>query len=114
MAITGTDFIRYQTGAAMRDAANNLAGFAAEGYTLNPETLWESARDSMKAEEWRACRRELGGDTYRNLRVHTQLKDPTWKHILFPHLRSELRLWGPTLSGPGQRADEGGQGIGTH
>ncbi|MEE8198221.1 MAG: zinc ribbon domain-containing protein, partial [Thermoplasmata archaeon] len=29
MAITGTDFIRYQTGAAMRDAANNPAGGAA-------------------------------------------------------------------------------------
>ncbi len=61
-----------------------LAGFAAEEYTLNPETLWASGRDSMKADEWRACRRELGGDTYRNLRVHTQLMDPTWKHILLP------------------------------
>ncbi|MFQ5946976.1 MAG: zinc ribbon domain-containing protein, partial [Anaerolineae bacterium] len=29
MAITGTDFIRYQTGAAMRDAANNPEGGAA-------------------------------------------------------------------------------------
>lgn len=61
-----------------------LAGFAAEEYTLDPENLWESARDSMKSEEWRACRRALGGDTYRNLRVHTQILDPTWKHILLP------------------------------
>ncbi len=61
-----------------------LAGFAAEEYTLDPETLWASARDSMKSAEWHACRRALGGDTYRNLRVHTQLQKPTWKHILLP------------------------------
>ncbi|MFQ6012972.1 MAG: primosomal protein N' (replication factor Y) - superfamily II helicase [Thermoplasmata archaeon] len=61
-----------------------LAGFAAEEYTSDPESLWGSARDTMKSEEWRACRRELGGDTYRNLQVHTVLQDPTWKHILLP------------------------------
>ncbi|MEE9237551.1 MAG: hypothetical protein V3U52_07170, partial [Thermoplasmata archaeon] len=61
-----------------------LAGFAAEEYTLDPKALWGSARDSMKSEEWHACRRELGGDTYRNLRVNTRLEDPTWKHILLP------------------------------
>ncbi len=61
-----------------------LAGFAAEEYTLDPKSLWESARDTMKSREWHACRRELGGDTYRNLRVHTRLLDPTWKHVLLP------------------------------
>ncbi len=65
-------------------AGEFLAGFAAEEYTLDPKDLWESARDHMKSEEWQACRRELGGDTYRNLRVRTQLNDPTWKHILLP------------------------------
>lgn len=65
-------------------AGGFLAGFAAEEYTLDPKDLWESARGLMKSEEWQACRRELGGDTYRNLNVHTQLLDPTWKHVLLP------------------------------
>ncbi len=61
-----------------------LAGFAAEEYTLDPDSMWGTARDTMKSHEWQACRRELGGDTYRNLGVHTTLQDPTWKHILLP------------------------------
>ncbi len=61
-----------------------LAGFAAEEYTLDPKGLWESARGLMISEEWQACGRELDGDTYRNLKVHTQLLDPTWKHVLLP------------------------------
>lgn len=61
-----------------------LAGFAAEEYTVDPGRLWGSAQNLMKSEEWQACRRALGGDTYRNLRVHTQLQEPTWKHILLP------------------------------
>lgn len=61
-----------------------LAGFAAEEYTVDPKRLWGSAQTLMKSEEWQACRRALGGDTYRNLKVRTQLRDPTWKHILLP------------------------------
>ncbi len=61
-----------------------LAGFSAEEYTLDPKALWQSARDTMMGEEWRACRRALGGDTYRNLKVHTTLLKPTWKHVLLP------------------------------
>lgn len=61
-----------------------LAGFGAEEYTRDPEDLWESARSYMQSAEWRACRWELGGDTYRNLRVRTRLEEPTWKHVLLP------------------------------
>ncbi len=64
--------------------AEFLAGFAAEEYTVDPKALWRSAQDHMQSEEWQACRRALGGDTYRNLRVQTQLQEPTWKHILLP------------------------------
>ncbi len=74
----------FQTKQVVPYSGEFLAGFAAEEYTLNPDTLWKSARDSMKADEWSACQRELGGDTYRNLRVHTLLSEPTWKHILLP------------------------------
>lgn len=61
-----------------------LAGFASEEYTLDPKDLWDSARSLMQSKEWYACRSELGGDTYRNLRVHTQLLNPAWKHVLLP------------------------------
>lgn len=61
-----------------------LAGFAAEEYTRDPRELWGQAQNAIKSTEWDACRRELGGDTYRDLRVQTRLLDPTWKHVLLP------------------------------
>ena len=74
----------FQTKQVVPYSGEFLAGFAAEEYTLDPEDLWETARYSMKVQEWHACRQELGGDEQRNLRVHTHLMDPTWKHILLP------------------------------
>lgn len=74
----------FQLGGLMPFQSEFLAGFAAEEYTVDPKALWGSAQNLMKSAEWQACRRALGGDTYRNLRVATQLQRPTWKHILLP------------------------------
>lgn len=65
-------------------AGEYLAGFSAEEYTNDPKVMWGQARNTMKNAEHQACRRALGGDTQRGLRVRTRLLEPTWKHILLP------------------------------
>lgn len=61
-----------------------LAGFSAEEYTTDPQQLAKGAEKKMYNAERESCRRELGGDEQRNLKVHTKLSRQTWKHILLP------------------------------
>ncbi len=65
-------------------AGEYLAGFSAEEYTNDPKNMWGQARNTMKNAEHQACRRALGGDTQKGMRVRTRLERPTWKHILLP------------------------------
>lgn len=88
---TLTKVMPFHTGQLVPFSGGFLAGFAAEEYTLDPKDLWSSARDLMMSKEWQACRSELDGDTYRNLKVHTELLNPTWKHVLLPVYMANYR-----------------------
>jgi predicted RNA-binding Zn-ribbon protein involved in translation (DUF1610 family) len=61
-----------------------LAGWRAEEYQVGLEEGWKSAQNIIQERLRDACGREVPGDTYRNLRVQTQMSDTTFKHTLLP------------------------------
>ena len=63
---------------------NYLSGWAAEEYHTNLEDAWQVAKSSMEGEIRSACKRRVGGDTQRGLRVDTAFSNITYKHVLLP------------------------------
>lgn len=61
-----------------------LAGFRAEGYTVELEEGMVEARQIMDAHIARDIRRDIGGDRQRIDHVTTDVSDVTFKHILLP------------------------------
>ncbi len=61
-----------------------LAGFRAEAYTVDLETAFVEARDTMDRQILRDIRFDIGGDRQRVSHVDTQVSDVTFKHILVP------------------------------
>jgi len=61
-----------------------LAGWGAESYQIPLAQAWPLGRDLIYSEEYRACGSLVPGDTYRNLRVGTDLSKLTYKHVLLP------------------------------
>ena len=61
-----------------------LAGWRAEEYQIDLLEGFEEARRRIEAEQRERCARDVPGDTHRNLRVHNQLSDVRWKHVLLP------------------------------
>ncbi|MEM1273743.1 MAG: TFIIB-type zinc finger domain-containing protein [Pseudomonadota bacterium] len=61
-----------------------LAGFRAEGYTVDLEDGMVEAQQIMDAQIARDIRADIGGDRQRIDAVQTQLSDVTFKHILLP------------------------------
>ncbi len=61
-----------------------LAGFVAEEYQLDLEGAWNAAREEIAALQRQRCSGDVPGDTQRNLRVHNEIEDVRWKHVLLP------------------------------
>ena len=61
-----------------------LAGWRAEEYQVDLEQGWGRAREAILELQQRRCAGDVPGDTYRNLRVHNELDETYWKHILLP------------------------------
>ena len=61
-----------------------LAGWTVERYQIDLVTAAASARENMESELRSLCSRQVPGDTHRNLQVHAQWSDQTFKHILVP------------------------------
>lgn len=61
-----------------------LAGWGAESYQIPLAEAWPLGRDIIYSDEYRACGALVPGDTYRNLRVGTNLSQLTYKHVLLP------------------------------
>lgn len=61
-----------------------LAGFRAEGYTVDLEDGMVEARQIMDAQIARDIRSDIGGDRQRIDAVDTTVSDVTFKHILLP------------------------------
>ncbi len=61
-----------------------LAGWSAEAYAIDLELAWKTAQAEMFSEQTDRCRKDVPGDTQRNLRVNTRLSEQTFKHVLLP------------------------------
>lgn len=61
-----------------------LAGFRAEGYSVDLRPGFDEARQIMDRQIERDVRFDIGGDRQRISRVDTDVKDVTFKHILLP------------------------------
>ena len=61
-----------------------LAGFRAEGYTVELEDGMAEARQIMDAQIANDIRRDIGGDRQRISSVNTRVSDVTFKHVLLP------------------------------
>lgn len=61
-----------------------LAGFRAEGYTVDVEEGFEEARGVMDAQIRRDITSDIGGDRQRISHVNTAVSEITFKHILLP------------------------------
>lgn len=61
-----------------------LSGFMAEEYQVALPEAWEAGKNSIEAQVYDACGREVPGDTHRNLSVDTAFSQQTFKHVLLP------------------------------
>ncbi len=61
-----------------------LAGFRAEGYTVDLEEGMTEARQIMDAQIRADVRRDIGGDRQRIITLDTDVSDVTFKHVLLP------------------------------
>ena len=61
-----------------------LAGFRAEGYTVNLEDGYSEARQKMDRVIRRDVRFDIGGDRQRISEIRTQVSDVTFKHVMLP------------------------------
>ena len=61
-----------------------LAGWVVERYQIDLVGAAQRARAAMDAELQALCARAIPGDTYRNLAVHADYTNQTFKHVLAP------------------------------
>ncbi|RMH44087.1 MAG: primosomal protein N' (replication factor Y) - superfamily II helicase, partial [Alphaproteobacteria bacterium] len=61
-----------------------LAGFGAEGYTVDLDEAFAAARQKMARVIERDVRFDIGGDRQRIHAIDTEYRDVTFKHILLP------------------------------
>lgn len=73
-----------------------LAGFRAEGYTVELADGFDEARDYMDRVIERDVRFDIGGDRQRIHHVETAIKDVTFKHILLPVWLAAYKYRGKT------------------
>lgn len=73
-----------------------LAGFNAEGYTVELKDGYDEARVHMDAVIRQDVTRDIGGDRQRIHRISTQVSDVTFKHILLPVWLAAYKYRGKT------------------
>ena len=73
-----------------------LAGFRAEGYTVDVEEGFEEARNVMDAQIRRDINADIGGDRQRITHVNTDVSEITFKHILLPVWMAAYKYRGKT------------------
>lgn len=61
-----------------------LAGWAAESYAIDLPVAWQRGQADIESRQEDNCRRDIPGDTNRNLRVDNQFSAVTFKHVLLP------------------------------
>ena len=73
-----------------------LAGFRAEGYSVNLDDGFSQARNKMDATIARDVRFDIGGDRQRIHDIDTAVSDVTFKHILLPVWLAAYKYRGET------------------
>ncbi|MDQ2090783.1 TFIIB-type zinc finger domain-containing protein [Marimonas arenosa] len=73
-----------------------LAGFRAEGYTVELIEGYDEARDHMARVIERDVKFDIGGDRQRIHNIDTDVKDVTFKHILLPVWLAAYKYRGKT------------------
>jgi len=73
---TTTDLVPYDAG--------YLSGWTVERYALDLTGAAEQGRQRMTRALEQMCVRDIGADTYRNLRMQAQFERQTFKHVLLP------------------------------
>ena len=74
-----------------------LAGFRAEGYTVELPEGYDEARDHMDRVILRDVKFDIGGDRQRVHNVDTTVRDVTFKHILLPVWLAAYKYRGKTF-----------------
>ncbi len=74
----------YNTNKLVPYAPQYLSGWRAEQYKIDLRQGWQIGQEKVEDYERDACRREVPGDTHRNLQVNTDINDITFKHVLLP------------------------------
>jgi predicted RNA-binding Zn-ribbon protein involved in translation (DUF1610 family) len=77
-------------------APEYLAGFRAEGYSVDLDDGFAQARDKMDATIARDVRFDIGGDRQRIHAIDTAVSDVTFKHILLPVWLAAYKYRGET------------------
>jgi DNA-directed RNA polymerase subunit RPC12/RpoP len=73
-----------------------LAGFRAEGYTVDLEQGFVLAREKMNRVIERDVRFDIGGDQQRINNIDTDIRDVTFKHVLLPVWLAAYKYRGQT------------------
>jgi ribosomal protein S27E len=73
-----------------------LAGFRAEGYTVELDEGYQSARTRMDRVIERDVKFDIGGDRQRISNINTTISDVTFKHILLPVWLAAYKYRGQT------------------
>ncbi|THD75858.1 primosomal protein N' (replication factor Y) - superfamily II helicase [Thalassobius vesicularis] len=73
-----------------------LAGFRAEGYSVELDQGYDIAREKMNRVIERDVRFDIGGDQQRIHDIQTQISDVTFKHILLPVWLAAYKYRGKT------------------
>jgi len=61
-----------------------LAGWSAEAYAIDLHSGWKTAQAEIFSAQVDRCKKDVPGDTQRDLRVNTRLSQVTFKHVLLP------------------------------
>ena len=80
----GNDLTPWDLGNLTAYTPDYLAGFQAEGYTVDLRTGHDKGREKMEAIIVQDVRQDIGGDEQRVEDVNTAYRDETFKHILLP------------------------------
>jgi len=91
---TGLEAEGYRLADAVPYAPQALAGFVCERYAIEPQEAWSDARADIERDIRAECKRRLGGDTQRFLRVDTAHSGITFKSVLLPVWHATYRYRG--------------------
>lgn len=75
---------QFETGALVAYAPHYLTGFSAESYQLELAGGWRVAQERIAQAQVGRCKKDVPGDTQRNLRATHQYRNATFKHVLLP------------------------------